>query len=196
MKVADEGGATYTASGSLMKAGESIIIMLTLQKPRTGEVIDSIKLTCQNEAEFLPKTDELAAKIKSGLNLTPAQTRRRREAWRLQKITASPEALKYYLESRKYFMTAEYSKVIGLCEKAIEIDPQFALAYYMMNGAYRGLRNGPKAQETIAKAFELRDRLTARERYLIEANYYLDWDEKAPDKAIEAFKKYLELSSR
>ena len=29
-------------------------------------------------------------------------------------------------------MTAEYPKVIGLCEKAIEIDPQFALAYYML----------------------------------------------------------------
>ena len=34
VKIADEGGVSYTASGSLMKAGESIIVMLTLQKPR------------------------------------------------------------------------------------------------------------------------------------------------------------------
>ena len=73
IKVANEGGADYTASGSLMKAGESIIIMLTLQKPRTGEVVESVKLTCQNEAEIPPKTDELTAKIKAGLNFPSAQ---------------------------------------------------------------------------------------------------------------------------
>ncbi len=54
--------------------------MMTLQKPRTGEVIDSIKVTCQNEAEILPKTDELAAKIKSGPGPDARPDRKRREA--------------------------------------------------------------------------------------------------------------------
>jgi eukaryotic-like serine/threonine-protein kinase len=193
IKVADAGKTTYTASGSLMKAGASLIIMLTLQRPRTGEVVDSFKLTCPDEADLLAKTDELTDKIKSAMDLSAAQVADDK-GLAMQKITASPEALKYYLESRRYYLTAEYPKVIGLCEKALEIDPQFALAYYMMNGAYRGMRNGAKAQETIAKAFELRDRVTARERYLIEANYYVDWDEKAPDKAMAAFQNYLELS--
>jgi TolB-like protein len=69
VKIANEGKAAYTASGSLMKAGESIIIMLTLQKPQTGEVINSFKATCQNEGEISARTDELTAKIKSGLGL-------------------------------------------------------------------------------------------------------------------------------
>jgi tetratricopeptide (TPR) repeat protein len=194
VKVANEGGANYTASGSLMRAGENIVTMLTLQKPHTGEVIDSIKLTCQNEAEILPKTDELAAKIKSAFNLSPAQIAGDK-GLDMQKITtSSPEALKYYLESQKYYRTVEYSKVIGLCEKAVEIDPQFALAYYMLDGAYLGSGNMPKAHENMKKAFDLRDRTTERERYLIEANYYKEQGEDAQDKTIEAFTKYLELS--
>ena len=85
VKVADEGRATYVASGSLMKAGESIVIMLTLQKPRTGEVIDSIKLTCQNEAEILPKTDETRGKDQIGPGPDAPPRSQATEAWRFRR---------------------------------------------------------------------------------------------------------------
>jgi hypothetical protein len=45
-KVADEGGASYILSGSLMKAGEKIVINITLQKPQTSEVISPISVEC------------------------------------------------------------------------------------------------------------------------------------------------------
>jgi TolB-like protein len=194
VKVANEGGATYTASGSLMKAGDSIIIMLTLQKPHTGDVIESVKLTCQNEAEILPKTDELAAKIKSNLNLPTANLVADAGPGIETIYTNSTRALKYYLEAIKAFRSLEGDKVFPLCEKAIAIDPQFASAYLMLAVVHESKRDFIKGNELRKKAYDLRDRLPAKDRYLVEANYYLNGPEKTTDKLLEVYGKYFELA--
>ena len=191
VKIADEGGVSYTVSGSLMKAGESIIIMLTLQNPNTDEVANPIKVTCQNEAEILPKTDELVAKIKSGMNLSPAQLSAE-DTQVLKKLTTSPEALKYWLESPLHYAKGEYAQGVALCEKAVELDPNFANAYVNLAAGYEYLGNAARGREYRKKAFELRDRIPEDERLFIEGQYYIALpgdDSKA--KAIEAFEKYL-----
>ena len=196
IKVADEGGAGYTTTGSLMKAGESIVIMLTLQKPQTAEVVESFKLTCQNIDEIYPKTDELVAKIKSAMDLTPAQLAAD-GGQGIGKLTRSPEAMKYYLESSKYYYRLDYAKVISLCEKAIELDPNFALPYlYLAVAYYSGQGNLAKSNEARNKAYELRDRVPERERYLVEANFYENQGENWRAKAIEAYEKYLQFAPR
>ena len=167
VKVADEGGVSYTASGSLMKAGESYIIVMTIQKPRSGELIDSVKLTCRTEAEIFHKTPELTAFIKSALNLSPAQIAAD-AGLPLEKFTKSDEAMKYYLEGLQYFRAIDYTRARALLEKAIELDSEFALAYFALGGT----PNTPRAREYRKKAFDLRDRLPAKERYRVEANYY------------------------
>ena len=162
---------------------------MTLQKPHTGEVIDSVKLACQNEAEILPKTDELTGKIKSDMNLSPDQVAADAGPGIEKVTTSSPEALKYYLESLRALRTLDGEKVIALCEKAVEIDPQFASAYLMLAVVYEGRGNNSKGRELRKKAYDLRDRLPARERYLVEANYYLMGSEKTTEKLLEAYAK-------
>ena len=68
LKIANEAGAEYTLSGSVMKAGQNIIITLSLQKPRTGEVIRPISVECKGEEEIIPKVDEIARTIKGDLD--------------------------------------------------------------------------------------------------------------------------------
>jgi TolB-like protein len=195
VKIADEGGVSYTASGSLMKAGESIIVMLTLQNPTANEVANSIKVTCQNEAEILPQIAELVTKIKSGMHLSPDQLDTdAEEAKGLKKLTTSPEALKYYVESWRHFRNGDDAKGIALCLKAVELDPNFADVYVSLAAAYERLGNAAKGREYRKKAFELKDRLPERNRLFVEGNYYcvLPGDDSKA-KAIEAFEKYIEL---
>jgi TolB-like protein len=64
-KVASEGGPSHSLSGSLMKAGDTIIINLTLQKLSTGEAITSQAVPCKTEAELFTKLDEVTTEIKS-----------------------------------------------------------------------------------------------------------------------------------
>ena len=194
IKVANEGQATYTASGSLMKTGASIIIMLTLQKPRTGEVIDSIKLSCQNEDDILPRTDEITAKIKSGLGLPSDQLAADAGPGVEAIYTKSVPALKFYLEALKAVRSLEFENAIPLCEKAIEADPEFASAYLMLAVLNEGRGNPGKGRELRKKAYDLRDRLPLKDRYLVEANYYLGGPETTTDKLMEAYERYFELA--
>jgi serine/threonine protein kinase/tetratricopeptide (TPR) repeat protein len=192
VKAADESGATYTLSGSLMKAGQRIIITLTLQRPRTGEVVSPLNAECSGEEEIFPKVDELAIKIKSDLNLTPDQIAADIDKEVGKITTTSPEAYKYYSEGRKYHNNGEYRESISSIEKATAIDPGFAMAYRSLANAYSNLGYSAEARKCFQKAFELSDRVSDRERYIIQGDYYRE-SQKTYDKAIEVYNQLLTL---
>jgi serine/threonine protein kinase/predicted Zn-dependent protease len=190
VKVANESGTAYTLSGSLMKAGKNIIMTMTLQKPQTGELISPLNIECNGEEEIFARVDDLARAIKADLNLSPEQiaTDIDREA---DKITTSfPEAYKYYSEGRKYHKNYEFRMSIPPLEKAIEIDPGFAMAYRSLALSYNGLGYIAEYEKYIQKALELSDRISDRERYIIQAEYYKG-SEKTIDKAIEVYDRLL-----
>ena len=192
VKVADEGGATYTLSGSLMKAGKNIIMTLTLQKPRTGEVISPLNIECNGEEEIFPKVDELARIIKSDLNLSSDQIAADNDKEVGKITTTSPEAYKYYSEGRKYHIDGEYRKSIPLMEKAIAIDPGFAMAYRSLGASYSNLGYSAEHKKNWQIAFELSDRASDRECYIIQGDFYR-MSEKTYDKAFEAYNKLLAI---
>ena len=192
VNVANKGGATYTLSGSLMKAGKNIIMTLTLQKPQTGEVISPLNIECSGEEEIFPKVDELARTIKSDLNLSPDHLVNDIDKPAAKITTDSPEAYKYYSEAEKYENGGDKRKAIQLYERAVELDPEFASAYLSMAVAYFNLGLRSEANKFYQRAFELKDRISDRERYLAEAEFY-GISEKTYDKAIEAFNKVLDL---
>jgi tetratricopeptide (TPR) repeat protein len=86
----------------------------------------------------------------------------------------------------------ENREAIEFFDKAISIDPEFAMAYRNMAAAYSNLGYSTRWREYQKKAFELSGRVTDRERYRIQGDYYHRLPETV-DKAIEAFEKLLEL---
>ena len=192
VKVANEGGATHTISGTIMKAGQNIVLALTVQKPKTGEVLSSISADCNGEQEIMSKVDEVTNKIKSDLKMTPEQIAAdmSKEAGKI--TTSSPEAFKYFTTARVAIASLDPEAAIPLLEKAIALDPGFANAYRSLGAAEAQIGHAEKSIMYYRKAFELRDRVSERERYLIEGSYYSS-SEKTWDKAIEAFTKLIEL---
>ncbi len=76
--------------------------------------------------------------------------------------------------------------------KAVEVDPEFAMAYRSMGATYGNMGYSAARKNVRQKAFELRERVSDRERFLIEGDYY--WSsEKTLDKAIEAYSGLLKL---
>lgn len=193
IKVANEGGATHTISGSIMKAEQNIIITLTLQKPRTGERISSIPVECHGEIEIMTKVDEVARKIKLDLDLTKDQvaTDLDREVGKI--TTSSPEAYKYYSEGRELHMQGKYPESISLMEKAVALDPGFAMAYRSMGMAYFNLGQPEETKKYLGKALSLSDRISEKERYIIEGNFYYGSGEKYYERAIQAYSKFSEI---
>lgn len=97
--------------------------------------------------------------------------------------TSAPEAYKYYSEGRKVSIKGDYRQAIPFLEKAVEIDPEFAMAYRALAGVYRNIGETEESKKNLEKALELSDRVSVREQYLIEADFYRVVEEDY-DKAI------------
>jgi len=191
-EVAKEGGVSHTLKGSYIRIGDHFVITVMLQKPHTGELVSSKEVRCKGVEEIPQRIDELTRMIKLDLNISREQMASDidREVGKI--TTSSPEAYKYYSEARKYHIKADHRRAIQFYEKAIEVDPDFAMAYRGMEAAYNNMGYRSKGRECAQKALELADHLSDSERYIIQAQFY--WrSEKTYDKSIEAFIKLLEL---
>jgi serine/threonine protein kinase/Tfp pilus assembly protein PilF len=172
-KIAREGGLSQIVTGSYIKAGGKIIITLTLQEPRTGKVIKRTNVECQNEEEILSKANELTLQVKQDLDLSREQMAKDAEIYKkIEDVTTrSPEAYKYYLEGMKYHNNNDWRKSIEYMEKAVAIDPGFAMAYRAMGVSYNNMGYEKEAGEAWGKAHKLSDRVSLRERLLIQGEY-------------------------
>ena len=87
--------------------------------------------------------------------------------------TSSFEALKALSQGDKIFHETGAIHAIPFFARAIELDPNFAIAYVYLSLAYESLGEESKSVENIGKAFLLRDRVTESEKFLISSLYYL-----------------------
>ncbi len=190
-EVALEGQSSYLLLGTLTKAGENFRINITIQDVNTGEIIGSETAQGRGQESFHLMVDELTPKIKENFKLGVEKIANDIDRDVGKIMTSSPEAYKYYVEGRKYHNPGQYQLELEFMEKAVAIDPEFAMAYRSMAAVYRNYRNFPEAKKYAQKALEFSDRLPDRDRYLIEGDSYgIDNDF---EKAFEAYSKILAL---
>ncbi len=89
-----------------------------------------------------------------------------------QATTSSLEALKAYSLGLAKFAKAEPASAVHLFQQAIELDPEFAVAYANLGRAYQNLRQHDHMEDALRKAFVLRNRTCERERFDISSVYY------------------------
>jgi eukaryotic-like serine/threonine-protein kinase len=188
--VAREGNAQYLLTGSVLRAGQSIVITTRLQRAATGEVLRSEKFECLAEQDIPSKVDGLARLIKADLNLSPQEIAGDESQPLDQVLTKFPEALKFYTEARRFHLNAAYRDAIPLYERAIQADSGFAMAYRGLSACYSNIGEAAKDAAAGKKALELSDRLPDRFRYLIQLNFYAS-SEATYSQAIDAGNKVL-----
>jgi tetratricopeptide (TPR) repeat protein len=178
--------------GNYAKAGDTIRINVTLQEAHTDKTLASEGIEGKGEESIFSMVDELTKKIKTNFKLSPEEIADDidREAGHI--TTPFPEAYKYYVEGRRAFLKGEMRQNILLMEKAIAIDPDFAMAYRSLAMSYNNLGLMSERDKYMQKALESSDRSSDRERYRIQGDFYLSY-EKTYDKAIESYNKLLEL---
>ena len=191
-RVASKTHATHILQGALTRAGTSFRINTTLEETATGKVLGAETVQGEGEASFHTMVDDLGRKVKAGLQLTSREIAADVDRDVGKITTGSPEAYKLYARGRVYHMDRDYKNSIALMEKAVAIDPEFAMAYRSMGTAYSNWGFRAKSEEYRQKAMAFVDRVSDRERGLVEGNYY-SRSEKTYDKSIEAYRKVLEL---
>jgi DNA-binding CsgD family transcriptional regulator/tetratricopeptide (TPR) repeat protein len=191
-RLAKDMKADYLITGSLMAAGGTIVVTAFVQDARSGETVRTEKLDCADENDLMQKTDGLAALIRSHLIRRAAPVQDDIDLDIEMLTTASALAYKYYSEGWRYHRTGDYEQSLIMLQKAVDIDPGFAMAYRMMSAAARNLRYLQREAEYARKAFELTERLPedCRERHLIRADYYSE-AEATQDLAVAEFQQVL-----
>ena len=134
--------------------------------------------------------DQLTMKLKNNLELTPQEIAQDVDKEIGEITTSSPAAYNYYSEGRIHHMNGDYRQSIPFMERAIAIDPEFAMAYRSLSVAYGNRSNFPERNKYIQKAFDLRDKVSQREKLLIEAHYY-EHIRQNYHEAVKAYEGYL-----
>jgi len=189
-RVAEKAEADYLVTGSLIKTGEDIFITVFVEKPGSGEVAKSLRAHCRGEKGFFAAADDLTKEIKLSMNLTSRQVARDYDKAVRKISTDSPEAFKLYSEELREITGLKSQEEISLLQKAVELDPKFALAYERLIFKYAGARRKEESKNYSHKVLEFSDRISERHYLLFLAGRYTYfWGEKDYDKALQASEK-------
>jgi DNA-binding winged helix-turn-helix (wHTH) protein/tetratricopeptide (TPR) repeat protein len=160
-------------TGSISKLGRNYVIALEARNCRTGESLAQQQVEVQNKEQILRGLEGAASKLRAqlGESLTSIQ---RFDAPFEQATTNSLEALQAYsLAQQQLARPSHRSDAIPFLENAIELDPNFATAYAALGHMYAGrVGKHDLSIEYLKKAFELRHRVSEREKFFITAEYH------------------------
>ncbi|MGB3862305.1 MAG: protein kinase, partial [Candidatus Aminicenantaceae bacterium] len=191
-EVASRGRVEHILVGSFMRAADKFRINITLQDATSGELLSSESVEGMGEESFYAMVDELTRKIKANFELSRQEVVDDIDKEVITITTSSPEAYKFYSEGRKLHLETEYMRSLASMQKALKIDPDFAMAYRSAAMSFSNMGATAAWRTNIEKAFELRYRVSERERYIIEGDYYrTSW--RTNNKTMEAYLKLLEL---
>jgi tetratricopeptide (TPR) repeat protein/DNA-binding CsgD family transcriptional regulator/TolB-like protein len=190
-RLAAELKADYLLTGTLMKAGDRILVTAVLQDARTGDLVKTEKAECAGEVELMRRADTIARAVGSAVRPAGAEESVTSRVETL--TTSSPLAYKYFAEGRRYHHTGDYAQSLLMLRQAVELDPNFAMAYRDMSVNSRNLDDFSREAEYMKKAFDLSGNLPehSRERWLIRGDYF-SLSEATLGRAAEAFARGLE----
>ena len=170
--------------GSIASLGSDFVITLEVINTQTGDVIAREQIEAQGKEQVLRSLGEASTKLREKLGESLASIQKF-DAPLEQVTTSSLEALKAFsLAKEKATFENNQNEAIPLYKRAVELDPNFAVAYAELSVSYRLSGQPELATEPARKAFELRERAGERERLLISLSYYTDVT-KELDKQLE-----------
>ena len=158
-------------TGEISSLGESYVVNLTATDCLEGDTLAREQVTADSKEAVLPALGKAAGKIRRELGESLASIERFDQPIE-DATTKSLEALKAYnLGSQQRALHGDGASVAAF-ERAVEIDPKFALAHARLGAIYGNMNELDKANEHRRMAFENRDRVSESERFYIDAHYY------------------------
>jgi serine/threonine protein kinase/tetratricopeptide (TPR) repeat protein len=165
-------GSKATLAGLIANLGGQYVVGLTATNCATGDLLATVQARASNKAEVLKALDRAASQLRDKLGESLASIQKF-DAPLEEATTSSLEALKAYSLGVKTHRQKGDTAALPFLQHATELDPNFAMAYRSLSVAYSGLSESEPAVRCATRAYELRNRVTERERLSIESNYYL-----------------------
>ena len=160
-----------TLSGSISSLGSHYAISLKAVNCEDGSLLDVEQVEASDREHVLAKLSEAGVRLRNklGESLTLIH---KYDVPVEQATTPSLEALQAYSRAVRMRSTQGDAAALPLLNRAIEIDPNFAMAYALQGTVYFNLSETAQAVEAIRRAYGLRDRVSEREKFRIDSSYY------------------------
>ncbi|MGA9039118.1 MAG: protein kinase [Terriglobales bacterium] len=187
-------GIKAMMTGSIASLGNHYVITLAATNAQTGDSLGREQVEADSKEQVLKSLDQAASNLRQKMGESLASVQQFATPLE-QATTSSLDALKAYSLGFAEHQKTNDTAAIPHLKQAVELDPNFAMAYATLGIAYTNLTKPKEGNEALKKAYDLRDRASQREKFYILGHYY---DEVAldPEKAIATYQQWIQTYPR
>jgi len=176
-------------SGSIATLGSQYVVALDATNCATGDSLAREQVTAATKEAVLPAVGKAASSLRGKLGESLASIQKF-DTPVTEATTSSLEALKAYAAADQMRNGGGEAESLPLFQHAVELDPNFAMAWARMAAIYNNLGEEDRSVEAARKAFDLKDRVSEKERFYITDHFYTATGDIDKDRAT------LELAER
>jgi len=170
-EICQRDGIKAMLTGAISSLGSQYVLTLEALNARTGDSLAQTQATANSKEEVLKALGNASSQLRMKLGESLASVQKFDMPLQ-QATTSSLEALKAFTLGDGQHNIGEDAAAIPFYQHAIELDPNFAMAYARLGTCYNNTGQTELAEQNTQKAFELKDRASERERLYIASHYY------------------------
>jgi len=186
-EVCQRTASAASIEGSISSLGSQYVVGLKAVNCRSGDVLANEQATASGKEQVLKALGEATTKMREKLGESLASVQKY-DAPAENVTTPSLEALQAYsLGVEALEVKNDRAAAVPLFQRAVSLDPNFAMAYARLGTSYYNLGQTARAADNTRKAYDLRERVSEREKFYIVSHYehYLNGNLEASRKTYE-----------
>jgi len=172
-EVCQRTASAATIEGYISSLGSQYVLGLKAVNCRNGDLLAQEQVTANGKEQVLNALGEAATKLREKLGESLASVQKY-DVPPQNVTTPSLEALQAYSLGYRAMDKNDFATALPFFQRAVGFDPNFAMGYLRLGANYRALHEPGYAAESMRKAFDLRERTSAQEKFSIAANYELE----------------------
>ena len=186
-------GIKAMLNGSIANMGSQYVITLDAVNAGTGESLAREEVQATNKESVLNSLHAAGSSLRKKLGESLVSVQKYDKPLS-EATTSSLEALKAFSLGDMKHQSFDELAALPLYQHAVELDPNFAMAYARLGTVYNNLGQSELSETNRQKAFELRDRASEHEKLYIMSHFYVDSGQL--DKGITALELYKQTYPR
>ena len=172
-------GIKAMLTGSIASLGNHYVVDLAAVNGQTGDSLAREQAEADSKEQVLQALDKAASNLRQKMGESLASVQQFAKPLE-QATTSSLEALQAFSLGEAEHLKTDDDAAIPHLKRAVELDPNFAMAYATLGVAYSNISRRTEGSQALKKAYELRDRASEKEKLYIQGHYYdevlLDFD--------------------
>jgi serine/threonine protein kinase/tetratricopeptide (TPR) repeat protein len=170
-QICERTASAVVLEGSIASLGSQYVLGLRARNCNTGNILGQEQIQAARREDVLGSLSEIVRRLRARLGESRA-TVEQHSTPLAEATTPSLEALKAYSTGMKVAYSSGNGGDLPFFRRAVEIDPKFAMAYAWLGLSYSSLGESVLSAESTTTAWQLRDRVSDRERFFIDLAYH------------------------